>query len=492
MLKAKISNIKHHITILNSLSSLALQAVTTISGLIIPRLIIYRLGSDVNGLVASLTQFLNFVTLLEGGLSAIVMASLYKPIIDNDHKKISAVLKTTQVFYRKISYIFLAYAIGVAIIYPLIVGTTFSFAYVSSLTLIIAFVIFLQYNMALPLKFLLNASKKVYLVACVQIAIVVLNTIATTVILNVYPNIHVVKIVTAMLYLAQPIAYIHFSQKYFSLEKAIASDNILLKNRWSGFGINIAAFIHYNTDVAILTLFTNLSVVSVYVVYALVTTGLRQIIQAISGGIIPSLGNAYASGDSKKLLTIFKKYELTAFILTFTLFTIGGLLITPFVALYTNGITDANYHQPALGILLILAEGVCCLREPYVNIAYVANKFKDVTKHSIIEASLNVIISIALVFKFGVVGVAIGTLISMSYRTLFHVWYTKKVMPYWRYGDFIKRLIVNIFSTAIGAIICLSIFPPNSATWLSWGMFGVIYTVIIGIATSTLNVFSSK
>lgn len=483
----KINKLKHHITAFNSLSSLALQAVTTISGLIIPRLIISKLGSDVNGLVSSLTQFLNFVALLEGGLSAVIMANLYKPIAENDHEKINSIVKTTQKFYRNVSFIFIAYAIGLAIIYPLVVRSSFSFGYISTLTLIMAVSVFVQYNMALSLKILLNAGKKVYIVSLTQIAIIILNTLATIVILNFWPNIHLVKIVAAMFYLLQPIIYSHFTKKHFHINKNSSIDKTLLKERWSGFGINIAAFIHYNTDVIVLTLFTNLEMVSVYSVYALVTTGLRQIVQAISGGINPSLGNAYASGSIQRLTKIFKKYETVIFISTFILFTVGGLLITPFVMLYTHGVTDANYYQPVLGILLILSEGICCLREPYVNLAYSANRFRNVTKHAIIEAILNISISIILVFSFGVVGVAIGTLVSMSYRTVFHVWYSKKIIPNWNYSDFTKRTLINSIVAIIGVMLCVTILLPSNNSWASWIICGIIYTIIISSLILCIN-----
>lgn len=488
----RIRNLSKHTTVVNSIFSLLLQATTIISGLILPRLIISTLGSDVNGLVTSLSQFLNFVTLFEGGIGAVIMANLYRPLAERNTEQISSTVKTTRQFYQKISYIFIAYAIGVALIYPLIVRSNFTYGYIASLALILAVSIFVQYNLSLSLKLLLNADKKVALTSLIQIIVVTLNTTATALILNIFPNIHVVKIATATIYLLQPILYSAFVKKYYSLNHHIKPDKALLKNRWSGFGINLASFIHYNTDVIVLTLFTNLDIVSVYSVYALVTTGLRQIIQAISRGIIPSLGNAYASKNTKNLYKIFDKYETVTFLLTFLLFAVGALLITPFVALYTHGVTDANYYQPLLGVLLILAEGVCCLREPYVNMAYSANRFKDVTKHAILEAALNIVISVALVFKFGVIGVAIGTLISMLYRTTFHVWYTKKIIPKWKYSNFFKRVIANSVAAIASIGLCLMLLPPDNKGWASWIIHGIIYTIIVGCLVLCANIITKK
>lgn len=42
-------------------------------------------------------------------------------------------------------------------------------------------------------------------------------------------------------------------------------------------------------------------------------------------------------------------YEYVVFILAFFFLTVTALLITPFVHLYTKGITDTNYNQPLFG-----------------------------------------------------------------------------------------------------------------------------------------------
>ena len=49
----------------NTLSTLLLEIVTLISGLIMPRLILSHFGSTSNGLVGSITQFLGFSTIVQ-------------------------------------------------------------------------------------------------------------------------------------------------------------------------------------------------------------------------------------------------------------------------------------------------------------------------------------------------------------------------------------------------------------------------------------------
>lgn len=64
----------------NLITSIVYQFSVIISGLILPRLLISTFGSEINGLVSSITQFLSFITLFEGGVGAAVLAELYLPI----------------------------------------------------------------------------------------------------------------------------------------------------------------------------------------------------------------------------------------------------------------------------------------------------------------------------------------------------------------------------------------------------------------------------
>lgn len=68
----------------NIIFSLTLQIITIICGFIVPKLIISSYGSDVNGLITSISQFLAYITLLEAGFGPVIRSTLYKPIANNN------------------------------------------------------------------------------------------------------------------------------------------------------------------------------------------------------------------------------------------------------------------------------------------------------------------------------------------------------------------------------------------------------------------------
>ena len=184
-------------------------------------------------------------------------------------------------------------------------------------------------------------------------------------------------------------------------------------------------------------------------------------------------------------------YEYIIFILVFFLFTVGGLLITPFVMIYTKGITDANYYEPLFGALLLIAEAIYLLKLPHLNLAYSANKFKDITKPAFIEAFLNIIISVILVSKYGIIGVAVGTLVSMIYRMIFHIKYTNKLIENRKQWIFYRKLIIFVIGTLIGLGICYFI-PQVKYTIFSWIIHAIIYSIIFAIIYSIISVLFFK
>lgn len=81
------------------------------------------------------------------------------------------------------------------------------------------------------------------------------------------------KLLTGLLYIIQPLVYGYFVKKHYSIDWNTEPDDSLLKERWKVLRLNCAAFILNSTDITILTIFTSLTTVSIYGVYTLVTNG---------------------------------------------------------------------------------------------------------------------------------------------------------------------------------------------------------------------------
>lgn len=463
--------------ILNISTSLILQMLTAISGLVISRLILLTYGSGVNGLVASISQFLSYVSLLEAGVGGVIRAALFKPLAEKNIEKVSEIVKATKLFFQKIAYIFSFYVILLAIAYPYVVRGSFSWGYVFSLVIIISVSTLFEYFFCLPYINLLSADQKVWVISLLNSVLVIMNIIVIYIAIILGMGIHGVKICGIFVYAIKPIFYYAYVKKYYKLQKTKVVYHI--EQKWNGLVHNLAQFIHNNTDVALITLFINVSEVSVYAVYYAVASGIERVISSISVGCAAGIGDVIARNEKERLNEVVNTFEFIQSGVATVLFTVTGVMIVPFVKLYSQGVTDTNYLRPIFSYLLVLAELFYCIRSIYSTIILNAGHYKQTQINAVMEAVTNILISLILIQKMGITGVAIGTLAGMFVRTIMDVHYLSKNIVYRSPKYFLKSLIINtvvfVISSFVGHFI-----PITVVGWMSW----LFLAFIVFISTS--------
>lgn len=472
----------------NAISSIALQLATIVQGLILPRLILSAFGSEVNGLISSVTQFLSFISLLEGGLGAVVLAELYVPIEKKDEVKVRSVLIACQNFFNKLAIVFVIYTVVLTAVYPIFIVKSFSFGFTSSLIMILSLTTLIQYLFSITYKLYLQANQKLYIVNLVSTVTIILNTISAIVIILVYPEIHVVKLMSGIIYLLQPVILKHFVEKKYQVQTISRKDlrkealkSTALRNRWSGFSQNLAHFINMNTDVALLTAFSSLGSVSVYTVYMLAINALKGIITSIGNSYQSALGKYIAEEKIDKLKTNFSKFEDLFWFVGTVSFGTCYILINNFVSIYTKGIHDANYYQPVFAAIITFANMIYVIREPYRLLILAAGKFRETNFGSVVEALINLTVSMLLIRKFGLIGVAIGTFVAITYRLLYFVWYLKKDILFRKASSYVHNALSSIV-TILCDVAILARFPISVDNFFAFCVIGVIcvcYNAII-------------
>lgn len=473
--------------ILNIVTSLILQLVSIICGFIVPRLIIQTFGSDVNGLISSITQFLAYITLLEAGFGPVVKAALYKPIAQKDKKQIQNILKASEKFFRVIALIFIVYLIVLSVLYPMIVNTEFAFVYTMSLVLIISISTLAEYYFGMTYKLYLQAEQKTYITAIIQIIGYILNTLAIILLIKFGTSIHIVKLVSGFIFVLRPIAQNIYVKKKYNLNLKEANKNYQLKQKWEGLAQHIAAVIHNNTDIAILTIFAPIAEVSVYSVYYLVVRGIKSIIQAFTGGIDASFGDMMAKDEKEQLNKSFNIYEIFYFTITTIAYACTLLLIVPFIKVYTSGINDANYIRPAFAYLLVLSEFIWSIRLPYSGITLAAGHFRETKKGAWVESISNILISLIFVWKFGIIGVAIGTLVAMLIRTVEFIYHTNKYILNRNVLASVKKVFAILLETIITIIIVQFIPKVETISYATWTINAIIVVIISLLTTILMN-----
>lgn len=470
--------------LINVISTFSLQIVTIICGFIVPRLILQSFGSAANGLIASITQFLSYISLIDGGFGVVIKSALYKPIANNDIDEISKVLKTSQNIFKKISYIFIIYIIILCFSFPLI-NNEFSFDFTFTMILVLFIGTFIEYYFGITYKLFLNAKQQIYITSFIQIILYIINTFIVLLLINLNANIHIVKLVSSLIFIIRPLLqYLYVKKKYKINFKKFESNNSLISQRWDGMIQHIAAVIHSNTDIAIITIFSTLSEVSVYSVYLAVMNGIKNLVISISTGIESSFGELIAKNEKEKLNVNFRLYEFIQYNIITIVFTCSAILILPFVKIYTDKIMDADYIRPIFASIFVLAEAVYCTRTMYHSIALTAGKIKETKNSALIEATTNLLLSILLIKPLGIVGIIIGTLVSLLIRYVqLLIYVSQNILE--RSVFAIKRNFVTLFlSSSISIVIAHYAIHYNVNSYTSW----FIYATVIFLLTMTITV----
>lgn len=158
-------------------SSLWGQLVSILSGLILPRIFIKQFGSEIYGATTSITQFLGYIALLEGGIGGVARAALYKPLADQDDLEISKVISYILRFFRIIALIFAVYAILLAFFYHEIAkNNSMDWLFSFLLVIVIAFSSLAQYYFGIAYTVLLQADQKRYFTEVLNSSALLINS----------------------------------------------------------------------------------------------------------------------------------------------------------------------------------------------------------------------------------------------------------------------------------------------------------------------------
>ena len=478
-------------TLINFIAAILLQIITGISGLIIPRLFISTYGSEVNGMISSINQFLSYITFFEAGLSGVILSQLYKPLAKNNYEECNDILADARNFFNKIAAAYIVYVIALAAIYPILVKSDKTYTYVAGLVLILSLSLLFQYLFGIVNSIFLQANQEGYIYSFLQCIVVILNAIVVFVCTRLNTSVHFLKLLAVLVAAISPLGLmICVKIRYKQIDMSRKGDSRRIKQRWDGLIHHICYYVQTNIDVMLLT-FVDLKLVSVYAVYHMITFTVRKIFETFLTSFRSAMGDLYARGEVERTRQIFSLLEYIVYTLAVIVFTSVGASIIPFISLYTRGITDVNYINVPFAMALIMAEVFYTIRIPYHTMVNCAGCFKETRGMAVQEAAINLIVSVVLVFKFGLIGVALGTAASCLVRTIRYYMFFNKNVLFLSAKKNVKRIIVAGISSIV-CIIVFELFNFKSETYLMWFIHGAIYFVTATLIAGVINSLAFK
>lgn len=475
----------------NIITEFIYQFVVVICSFILPKLILNAYGSEYNGIIQSITQFLSYISLLTLGISGSTRVAIYKA--KGDNIKISRIVKATQNYMRKVTMAFIIYVIILTFIYPLIINSEIPSIDISMLVIIIGIGVLFEYAFGITYTALISALQSKYIYNIILIVLKIVSTLFSVVLILNNQNIFVVKLLGSVCFALGPVLLNRIVNKKFNLVMDVEPSKDALSQKKDVMAHSIANCVHEYTDIFLLSIFTGAKIVSIYSIYNLILNGIKKIQTMFTNGLEGAFGDMWAKGEKEKFKNSFSTFEFLIFSLVSVLFTCTTFLLLPFIKIYTKGVNDINYIIPSFAYFSILATATMCIRTPYIIAVQSSGKYKETKKGAIMEAIINFVVSLIFIIPLGIVGVTIGTLAANLFRTVQFELYTSKYLVHRSNFIFIKRIVILILCFCVFFIIkgILPEFDIN--TWKQWVLSGITYFVISLIITIILSyVFFNK
>ena len=471
--------------------SVIARVVTLVTGLVVQREILLAYGSTFNGLTSSIAQIMSYLVLLEAGLGTASIQALYQPLAQNNWQGVSGIITATGSEYRKITTTFLSALGAIALLYPFLVTDQVDYWVSSLMMLIIGGSYVVSYIFGGKYKALLMADRKIYILYCLDIITITLSCVLRIWALRAGYNLVIVQFINLLCAVLKNAGYVLYVRKRYShIDYQAAPDYKAVSKRWSVLVHSIAGIVVNHTDVMILTIFSTLKLVSVYNVYNMVFGQLSTLIQTTFSQAPQASFGRILNRSKEEFKKLFHMYEWLFNMLLFSVCTIALVMILPFVTIYTHGVDDINYIDTILPILFVLILLMNQIRTPAVIAINVVGAFKETQMGAILEAVINLTVSMALFFltDLKLYGLLIGTVCSYLYRTFDVIWYTYRKIIQERIYPFLVTFGVNAAVMAGLYMLFCVVYPANCTTLMSLVMQAAMYAVVIVVAFVAVNI----
>ena len=445
-------------------------------------------GSDTNGLTNTIIQIFTYLALLQAGISQAAKNALYKPIQKNDKRKISLVLSSAKLYFKKITFIYAIAVIFLSAFLPLVLRTNvdywtvFFIVFFEGFTEVVSFYFintWTTFLTAIGKDYIKNSVELIGKTLCYTVKIILaLYGVSIALIQCGY---FVVSLFKTVVY------YIYIKKNYKSINFRMPTKNYRLPDRNSFVITEIAWTVFSSTDMIVLSIFVSTTLSSVYSVYNLVFVSINNLLSSIYNSITYNLGLAY-NEDRNKYIKIHDIFQ-SLFIGGMTcLMCISYFLILPFVSLYTKSVTDIQYIYTMLPVLFCLVQIFSWSRYVQGTLIGIAGFARKVTKVSILEAVLNVVLSIFLVNKMGILGVLLATVSVLPIKIVYSTYLADHLILKRSYLNSLKIMITNylLFVGTIFASNYINLNINNILDFFKWGFLLTIIFVFIGIIVNLL------
>lgn len=462
------------------------QLIAIFLGLIVPRLFITSYGSDVNGLISTITQIFTYLALLEAGIGQAAKNLLYKPFQTKDREGVSLVASIAKTYYRKFTIIYAVAVLALAFLLPELLKTNVDPIEIVLIVILEGMSGVISFYYIETASIIIGVDGKSY----VNNEINLLNKIAGYAVKIVMAYLGLNIILLQLAYFFVTIAKVFFYNWYFRknyawIELKKVSEEIKLSDRNSYILTEICWTIFSSTDMIVLSTFLSTQMASVYGIYNMIFSNITLLVNSVFQSVNYLLGYSYHE-NIEKYARIHDAFNSIFLGLMTVLMSVCYVLTIPFVTLYTKGVTDVEYIYPSLPIMFCLIQLISWSRYTSGQLTGIAGYAKQTSYVSLIEAIINLSLSVLLVRKQGIVGVTIATVIALPIKVLWCTYIADRKVMKRSYMKSISIIGTN-FLFFLGVVLTFRFYRPAISSYLHFFIWGISLTVVFGVIGMGLN-----
>ncbi len=469
------------------------QLIVIILGLIIPRVIIINYGSDVNGLFSTVTQIFTYMALLEAGIGQASRNALYKPIICRDIKRVSIVASITQRYFRKIT---LYYGMGVlilSVLVPYIIKSDVDKISIGFIVLLEGISGVISFYCVETYACILSVDGRGYINNGINVVSRIIGYIVKLIMAMTGMNILIIQLAFLFITFLRVLLFRwYFKKKYAWIDLKCTTKGEVLSDRKYYVITEVAWTVFSSTDIVVISVLISTQMSSVYSIYNLVFGSLNALLNAVYHSVSYILGQSYHE-DIKKYEEIHDLYN-SFFLGGMTiLMSIAYILVIPFVKLYTQGVSDVNYIIEIVPLLFCLIQMLSWTRYVAGNLTAIAGYARRTCTISFVEAMLNIILSVFLGIKFGIVGVLLATVISLPIKVLWCLYIADRRVMHRSYKKTVSIIMINFFIFFMVVIINnkIQLHLKSYGEFIKYGFIITLIILPIGVMLNLFVNFSS-
>lgn len=450
------------------------------------------LGSEVLGLNTTAQNLLGFLNLAELGIGGAVAYNLYKPLCEKNEQIINDIVSIQGWLYRRIAYFIIIASCVLMFFFPVIFEKAklpLWYTYGSYIALLSSSLLsyFVNYK-----QIVLSADQKEYKITFSVQGIKVVKIIFQILVIRFLDNGYLYWIMLELLMAVVTSVVLNtVIKKEYPWLNPVLSDGYklqkcypeIIKKTKQLFFHKIGSFVLSQTSPIVIYAYASLSLVAVYGNYMLIVGGVIAMVGALMNSIAAGIGNLVASVDQVRVKSIF--WELTtvktwiASIICFGMYYLGH----SFIALWVG--EEYILPQSSYIILIVITYISLSRTNDFFLAAY--GLYQDIYA-PLVEAVLNLGLSVLLGYYYGLTGILCGVLISLLivvvgwkpyflYRYGFHCAIMEYIVKQLKY----ILIIIGAFFLfeCLRQIVWNEIQINNFMDWIKYGVSIIsIYSVL--------------